>query len=165
MEQLKSVKQKHTALERFTDRLAEDFRFMGVVAVMGKRDEALETARVFDAVKDVRTASLSRIYPLSKALTATEAEGAYTRGLQLVCASDEVLILAEVKGKENRFDVRLLERRDCQGVDLKSLTTVEEIRALPPAYIDDAREQEVLCDIWLLLYREILLAQEQSDLK
>ena len=155
LEQLGSAQERHDVLQAFTDTLSNSFTILGILGVSGKRDPSLTTNRTFDAVKDIRIASLSQVFPLADALAAVKVEGAYAKGLELVCVLDDVLLVAEVKGKENRFDVSLSQKKLLGDIDATQVSTVEDIKNLPNAYLDEAIERELISKVWLSLYFEL----------
>ena len=162
LEQLGSAQERHDVLQAFTDALSNKFTILGILGVSGKRDPSLTTNRTFDAVKDTRIASLSQVYPLADALAAVKIEGAYAKGLELVCVLDDVLLVAEVKGKENRFDVSLSQKKLLGDIDTARGSTVEGIKTLPNAYLEEAVEREFISKVWLALYFELDKAIDQA---
>ena len=155
LEQLDSAQERHDVLQAFTNVLSKRFTILGVLGISGKRDPSLSPNRIFDAVKDTRIASLLQVYPLVNALAAVKVEGAYAKGLELVCVLDDWLLVAEVKGKENRFDVSLSLKKLVGKMDPAQLSTVENIKNLPNAYFDEVTERELISQIWLSLYSEL----------
>jgi hypothetical protein len=155
LEELDSAQERHDVLQTFIDALSNSFTILGILGVAGKRDPTLTPNRIFDAVKDIRVATLSQIYPLTDALAAVKVEGAYAKGLELVCVLDDLLLVAEVKGKESRFDVTLSQKKLLGDTDAAQMSTVENIKNLPNAYLDEARERELISRVWLSLYSEL----------
>lgn len=155
LEQLGSVQERHDVLQAFTDILSKRFAILGILGISGKRDPSLSPNRSFDAIKDTRIASLLQVYPLVDALSAVRVEGAYAKGLEVVCVLDDWLLVTEVKGKENRFDVSLSLKKSLGRMDPAQLSTVEDIKNLPNAYVDEAAERELISQMWLSLYSEL----------
>lgn len=155
LEQLDSAQERHDVLRAFTDMLSKRYTILGILGISGKRDPSLSPNRAFDAIKDTRIASLLQVYPLMDALAAVKVEGAYAKGLELVCVLDDWLLVAEVKGKENRFDVGLSLKKLLGKMDSTQLSTVEDIKNLPNAYLDEVIEREHISQMWLLLYSEL----------
>lgn len=151
IDQLPSPDQKREILNGFGAALREQFDLLGILGVSGKRDQELIPAKDFDAAKDLRTATLNRIYPLQEALHEVEREGAYTRGLHLVCTDQRAIYVIELKGKQRRVEVALLEKRDLEARPLSHIETAEQLAQLPNVYIEDDERIRIAMSSWIEL--------------
>ena len=143
---LDGSERRYTLLVRWIQAISNKYEILGSLEVSGKRDLEIAPDDKFDAAKDVRTASLLKIYPVEEVLKNMRREGAYTRGLRLVLRDKSSLLEVWLKGKRDRTEVSVLQEREFSRGSVVRNTA--DIQALPMIYLEDQRRIKVAYDLW-----------------
>jgi len=154
LDQFQDTETRHRIFKEFIDQLQLSGRYecLGIMGFSGRRDFDIEPGRLFDAVKDARQASLHQIFPVDRALEDIRGEGAYVRSLELVLIQRRQLLIVEMKGKTDRMEVSVIDKKDMGRSDPRRLQSADDIKSLQTIYISNEERVEIARDIWELFF-------------
>jgi hypothetical protein len=152
LDQFRDSEARHTIIEEFINRLSKTYECLGIMRFTGKRDFDVEPRRLFDAVKDVRQATLHQIFPIEKALEEVRQEGAYARSLQLILTRGQELFIVELKGEKDRVEVSVIGKKDIRGIASENLRSADDIKSLQTIYVTSEDRVRIANEIWRLFF-------------